>query len=133
METANQVFVYLMGEPDKLLYAFFITLGLNWFIAIITSWIRGIGDSDKGLKSILKKVVYILVLILMTVMDDLFGLKGVSRSAYIYGIIATQLSSIYENVTGASISLPDIFKQIMGRLQGSKPVNVGVKQTSKKK
>ena len=133
MEAVKQISVYLLGEPDKLLYAFFIILGLNWFIAIITSWIKGSADSDKGLKSILKKVVYVLILILMTVMDDLLGLKGVSRGAYIYGIIATQLSSIYENVTGASISLPDIVKQIIDKLQGKKPVNAGVKPTGTKK
>ena len=58
-------------------------------------------------------------MVLKTIIDDMIGLNGVIRKAYIIGIITSQVATIIENATSADISLLSIISTVQALLKNN--------------
>ena len=74
-------------------------------------------SSKIGLKGILKKFCYLLIVALAVVLDNLLQLNSIIRNGVIYFLIANDGISVIENVGNMGIKLPKKLTQYFEQLK----------------
>ena len=109
-------FVYLMGGLDIALYSLIIVIVIDYLTGIGSAIYNNELSSKIGLKGIIKKFCYLLIVALSVVIDNLLGQSGLIRSLVIYFFVANDGLSIIENMAKMGVKLPqkliDALKQI---------------------
>ena len=99
-------FVYLMGGLDIALYSLLIVIVIDYLTGIGSAIYNNELSSKIGLKGILKKFCYLLIVALAVVIDNLLGQSGLIRSLVIYFFVANDGLSIIENMAKMNVKLP---------------------------
>ena len=109
-------FVYLMGGLDIALYSLIIVIVIDYLTGIGSAIYNNELSSKIGLKGIIKKFCYLLIVALSVVIDNLLGQSGLIRSLVIYFFVANDGLSIIENMAKMNVKLPqkliDVLEQI---------------------
>ena len=99
-------FVYLMGGLDIAFYSLIIVIVIDYLTGIASAIYNKNLSSRIGLKGIIKKFCYLLVVALSVIIDNLLGSSGLIRSLVIYFFVANDGISIIENMAKMNVKLP---------------------------
>ena len=98
--------VYLLGGFDIALQSLLIVIVIDYLTGIASAIYNKELSSKIGLKGIIKKFCYLLVVALSVVIDNLLGQSGLIRSLVIYFFVANDGLSIIENMAEMNVKLP---------------------------
>ena len=99
-------FVYLVGGFDIALQSLLIVIVIDYLTGIASAVYNKKLNSKTGLKGIIKKFCYLLVVALSVVIDNLTGQSGLIRTLVIYFFVANDGLSIIENMAEMGVKLP---------------------------
>lgn len=99
-------FIYLVGGFDIAIQSLLIVIFIDYLTGIASAIYNKELSSKIGLKGILKKFCYLLVVALSVVIDKLLGQGGLIRTLVIYFFVANDGLSIVENMAEMNIKLP---------------------------
>ena len=99
-------FVYLVGGFDIAIQSLLIVIVIDYLTGIASAIYNKELSSKIGLKGIIKKFCYLLIVALSVVIDNLLGQNGLIRSLVIYFFVANDGLSIIENMAEMGVKLP---------------------------
>lgn len=99
-------FVYLVGGFDIAIQSLLIVIVIDYLTGIASAIYNKNLSSRIGLKGIIKKFCYLLVVALSVVIDNLLGQSGLIRNLVIYFFVANDGLSIIENMAKMNVKLP---------------------------
>ena len=106
----NLNIVSLFGGYDILFKTFLIVIIIDYISGILQAIYKKKLNSQIGAKGIVKKVGYILIVIIAAAFDTLNGNAMAIRNVIIYMFIANEGISILENLSQIGILIPNILK-----------------------
>ena len=101
----------LIGGCDTLFKTFLIFIIIDYISGLLQAIYNKKLNSKIGAKGITKKLGYILLVILASSIDILYGNNMNIRNTIIYMFIANEGLSIIENLSNIGIIIPDILKE----------------------
>ena len=110
-------FIYLIGGIDISFKTLCIIMILDYISGVISAIYNKKLNSKIGFKGILKKCIYIIVIILATLLDNLLGQSGAIRTVVIYFFVANDGISILENVAETNVPLPKKIMEVLEQLK----------------
>ena len=102
--------VSLFGGYDILFKTFLIFIIIDYISGLLQAIYNKETSSKIGAKGIIKKVGYILIIMIATAVDDLNGNTMDIRNIILYMFIANEGLSILENCSKIGISIPNVLK-----------------------
>ena len=99
-------FVYLVGGFDIAIQSLLIVIIIDYLTGIASAIYNKELSSKVGLKGIIKKFSYLLVVAFSVVIDNLLGQSGLIRNLVIYFFVANDGLSIIENMAEMNVKLP---------------------------
>lgn len=97
---------YFLGGFDLALKSLLIVMVIDYITGVSSAIYNKRLSSKFGIKGIIKKFSYLLVIGLSVVIDNLTGQNGIIRSLVIYCFVANDGLSILENIAELDIKLP---------------------------
>lgn len=97
---------YFLGGFDLALKSLLIVMVIDYITGVSSAIYNKKLSSKVGIKGIIKKFSYLLVIGLSVVIDNLTGQNGIIRSLVIYCFVANDGLSILENMAELDIKLP---------------------------
>ena len=107
---------YLLGGFDSALKCLIIVIIIDYLTGIISAIYNNTLNSKTGLKGILKKFCYLLIVTVAVVIDGITGETGIIRNLVIFFFVANDGISILENVGKMGIKYPEKLKEILEQL-----------------
>lgn len=107
---------YLLGGFDSALKCLIIVIIIDYLTGIICAIYNNTLNSKTGLKGILKKFCYLLIVTVAVVIDEITGETGIIRNLVIFFFVANDGISILENVGKMGINYPEKLKQVLEQL-----------------
>lgn len=104
------ILTYLLGGFDDLIIAMFIFIVTDYITGMIKAYRLKKLSSEVGFKGILKKTLYLFVVVICVELDNLLLQNQILRNAGIYFIIANEGLSILENLAEMNVPLPSFIK-----------------------
>lgn len=98
--------VYILGGWDVALMSMVIVVIIDYITGVASAFYNKKVSSRQGLKGIVKKFCYFLIVALAVVIDNLMGQSGVIRTLVIYFFVANDGISIIENMAEMDVKLP---------------------------
>lgn len=114
--------VYFLGGLDIALKTLLIFMLLDYITGICKAIVNKKINSIIGIKGIIKKVGYLIVVALSVQLDNITGGTGALRTLVIYFFVANEGISVLENWGSIGLPLP---KKIMETLEQLKKENGG--------
>ena len=114
--------VYFLGGLDIALKTLLIFMLLDYITGICKALVNKKINSIIGIKGIIKKVGYLVVVALSVQLDNITGGTGALRTLVIYFFVANEGISVLENWGSIGLPLP---KKIMETLEQLKKENGG--------
>lgn len=114
---------YLLGGFDKALECLIVVVVLDYITGVISAWYNKKLDSKIGIKGIVKKFTYFLLVVLSVQIDKTLGQVGIIRNLVIYFFVANDGLSILENIGKMNIPIPKKLKEALLQLSEEKEVN----------
>lgn len=112
------IFTYLFGGFDSLLISLLIIMGLDFLSGICKAIYKKGLNSTLGVKGILKKFGYLLIVVLATLFDRLISDGSMAiRTLVIYFFIANEAISILENWGALGLPLPKKLYEVFEKLK----------------
>lgn len=96
-----------------------IVLIIDYITGVMSAYYNKKLDSKIGLKGIIKKFAYLLVVTLAFILDNLTGKHGLIKDVVIYFFIANDGLSILENVAKMNVPIPKRLKDALLQLKES--------------
>jgi toxin secretion/phage lysis holin len=106
MSVILTTFIYLLGGVDVALQCLLIMIILDYISGIASAIYNKNLDSKIGLKGILKKFMYLIIVCVSVIIDKIVGNTGAVRTLVIYFFVANDGLSIIENMGKMGIPLP---------------------------
>ena len=114
----GSVFIFLVGGLDNLFITLLIFVALDYLTGVIKAIYKKKLNSKLGLKGILKKLGYIVIVVVATLFDYLIGDNTMAvRSLVIYFFISNEAISILENWAMMGLPLPNKIFQVFENLK----------------
>ena len=104
--TLATALVYFLGGWDIALQTLIIVIVLDYITGICKSITNKKINSTVGLKGIIKKVGYLIIVAVAVELDRIAGDTGAIRTLVIYFFVANEGISILENWGGMGLPLP---------------------------
>lgn len=117
LSTLTTSLVYFFGGFDIALQTLLIVIILDYITGICKAIYNKKLNSSVGRKGIIKKVGYLLVVVLSVLLDRLAGNTGAIRTLVIYFFVANEGISILENWGGMNLPLPQKIFDILEQLK----------------
>lgn len=111
---------YLLGGFDKALECLIVVVVLDYITGVISAWYNKKLDSKIGIKGIVKKFTYFLLVVLSVQIDKTLGQVGIIRNLVIYFFVANDGLSILENIGKMNIPIPKKLKEALLQLSEEK-------------
>lgn len=99
--------IYLFGGLDIALKSLLIIIVIDYITGVMSAIYNKRLNSKIGLKGILKKFGYLLIVALSVIIDNIVGQSGAIRTLVIYFFVANDGISILENMSEMNIPLPN--------------------------
>lgn len=110
---------YLLGGFDTALITLLIIMSLDYISGVFKAIYNKEVDSKIGLKGIIKKVGYLIIVALSVILDKVAGNTGAIRTLVIYFFVANEGISILENWGAMGLPLPkklfDVLEQLKNK------------------
>ena len=111
-------FLSILTGYDTLFKALLIFIVLDYLSGIMRAIYTKKLSSKIGAKGIIKKIGYIVLIVVVEILDILLKDKGYLRNIIIYMFIANEGISILENWSAMGIKLPAIIKDKFDNMKG---------------
>ena len=98
--------VYILGGWDVALISMVIVVIIDYITGVASAFYNKKLSSKQGLKGIIKKFCYFLIVALAVVIDNLLGQSGIIRTLVIYFFVANDGLSVIENMAEMDVKLP---------------------------
>ena len=106
-------YTYLFGRMDTLFKTFLILIIIDYISGICKAIYNKKLNSEIGAKGIIKKIGYLLIIIVAELVGNLYSNNLDIRNILLYMFIANEVISILENLSKVGIVIP---KHIKDRL-----------------
>lgn len=116
--TLLTTFIFLVGKIDIAIISLICVMTLDYITGIIVAYYKKKLNSKVGFRGILKKVLYLIIVMLSVIIDRLLGESNVIRTFVIYYFVANDGLSIIENVGKLGIKLPKRLHDALEQLKG---------------
>lgn len=114
--TVATTLLYFLGGWDIALQLLITAIVLDYLTGILKAIYNKKINSSVGLKGIVKKVGYLIIVAVAVILDKVTGGTGAIRTLIIYFFVANEGISILENWGGMGLPLPqkviDMFEQL---------------------
>lgn len=117
MSVILTTFIYLLGGVDVALQCLLVMIILDYISGIVSAIYNKNLDSKIGLKGILKKFMYLVIVCVSVIIDKIVGNTGVVRTLVIYFFVANDGLSIIENMGKMGIPLPKKLNDTLNQLK----------------
>lgn len=104
--TIATMLLYFLGGWDIALQVLLIVVVLDYITGIAKAIYNKKMNSTVGLKGIIKKVGYFIIVAVAVILDRITGNTGAIRTIIIYFFVANEGISILENWGGMGLPLP---------------------------
>ena len=104
--TLATTLVYFLGGWDIALQILLVVVVLDYITGICQAIYEKKVSSVVGLKGIIKKVGYFIIVAISVILDKITGETGAIRTVVIYFFVANEGISILENWGGMGLPLP---------------------------
>ena len=104
--TLATTLVYFLGGWDIALQTLIIVIVLDYITGLLKAIANKKINSTVGLKGIIKKVGYLVIVAVAVLLDRIAGNTGAIRTLVIYFFVANEGISILENWGGMGLPLP---------------------------
>lgn len=111
------VFLYIIGGWDVSVQIFLTFVVLDIITGLICGYKAKNISSQKSKEGVIKKLGYIIAIILSVGVDRLLGQQGIFRTMVIYYLVATDGISIIENLAIMGIPLPEKIKNSLSNIK----------------
>lgn len=111
-------FLSILTGYDTLFKALLIFIVLDYLSGVMRAIYAKKLSSKIGAKGIIKKIGYIVLIVVVEILDILLKDDGYLRNIIIYMFIANEGISILENWSAMGIKVPDIIKDKFSNLKG---------------
>lgn len=111
---------YFLGGLDALISVFATVWILDTATGMLKSWNNGNYESKKFREGIIKKIGYIIGIILSVQLDTLAGGSGILRNAVLTFFIANEGMSIIENLGDMGVKFPNALTNAVKSLNKDK-------------
>ena len=115
--------VYYLGGLDMALKTLLILMVLDYITGICKSIVNKKVNSIIGLKGIIKKVGYLIIVALSFLLDEIAGDSGAIRNLVVYFFVANEGISILENWGAMGLPLPSKVLEVLEQLKKEKGGN----------
>lgn len=102
----NSIIFFLFGDLDFLIKSLLAVMILDYLTGICKAYIQKSINSKIGIKGILKKFLYLVIVSLSVILGQILGTNLILRNLVIYSIIFNEMISIIENCGQIGIKLP---------------------------
>ena len=109
--------IYLFGGFDVALQCLLIAIVLDYCSGFIKAFHTKTLSSQIGFRGLLKKVGYLLIVMLAVLIDRVTGNSGAIRTLVIYYFVANEGLSIIENLSVTNIPIPKVIKKALKALK----------------
>ena len=115
--TLATALVYFLGGWDIALQTWLIIIVLDYLTGVCKAIHNKKVNSEIGLKGIVKKVGYLIIVAVSVILDRITGNTGAIRTLVIYFFVANEGISILENWGGMGLPLPQKLKDTLEQLK----------------
>ena len=110
-------FVYLVGGIDIAMKSLLIVIVIDYITGVMSAIYNKKLNSNIGLKGILKKFSYLIIVSLSVILDRIVGDTGAIRTLVIYFFVANDGISIVENIGKMGVPLPKKLTEVLEQLK----------------
>ena len=111
-------FLSILNGYDTLFKALLVFIVLDYLSGVMRAIYTKKLSSKVGAKGIIKKIGYIVLIVVVEILDILLKDNGYLRNIIIYMFIANEGISILENWSAMGIKVPDIIKDKFSNMKG---------------
>lgn len=111
------VLSFLFGGLDLALEILVIVIAMDYLTGIAKAWMNNSLDSRIGIEGIVKKIGYLVLVVLSSCIDKLLGDTGAFRTLIIYIIVANEGISITENLAAMDLFIPQTLVKKLNQLK----------------
>jgi len=115
--TLATALVYFLGGWDIALQVLLLVVVLDYLTGVCKAIYNKKLNSEIGLKGIVKKIGYFILVAVSTMLDRITGDTGAIRTIVIYFFVANEGISILENWGGMGLPLPPKLKNALEQLK----------------
>lgn len=109
---------YIFGGLDKIFLILLTVIVIDYITGLCRAIINKKLNSMIGIKGIIKKIGYLLIVAVSVVIDSMTNTPNVVRSLVINFFIVNEIISIVENWGQMGLPLPDKLLQVLDQLKG---------------
>lgn len=109
--------VYFLGGLDIALETLLIMIVLDYFTGLLKAIHNKKLNSEVGLKGIVKKVGYLVIVAVCVLLDRVIGDTGAIRNIVIFFFVANEGLSLVENWVAMGLPLPNIIKETLEQIK----------------
>ena len=115
--TLATMLVFLLGGWDIAIQVLLLVVFLDYISGILKAIYNKKLNSEIGLKGIVKKIGYFIIVAVAVILDRIMGDTGAIRTLVIYFFVANEGISILENWGGMGLPLPQKLKDTLEQLK----------------
>ena len=108
---------YLFGGANVWMTALLVFIAMDYITGVIAAVINKELSSAIGFRGILKKVLYLFVVIIAHVMDNTVGLNGTLETVVIAYMLANEGLSMLENIARSGVPFPEKLVNVLKQLR----------------
>ncbi len=108
--------LFLFGSFDFMLKTLLSLMFIDYITGVSRAFITKKVNSSIGGKGIIKKAVYLCVVAVAVILDNLLEVNGGLRALIIYSFIFNEMLSILENSSAMGIKVPNILYKSLEKL-----------------
>ena len=113
-----------LGGSDILFKMLLLFIGIDYITGVLGAIYKGKLSSNVSAKGIIKKIGYILLVVVAGALDVLISSDGYIRHGITLMFIANEGISILENWARMGIKIPEFLKERFGDLKNNEDINV---------
>ncbi|MCI9434927.1 MAG: phage holin family protein [Bacilli bacterium] len=110
------LFLFLFGNFDFILKALLALMLIDYITGVSRAFITKKVNSSIGGKGIIKKAIYLCVIAVAVLLDNLLEVNGGLRALIIYSFIFNEMLSILENSSALGIKIPITLYQSLEKI-----------------
>ena len=115
--TLATTLVYFLGGWDIALQLLISVIVLDYITGLFKAIYNKKINSSVGLKGIIKKIGYLIIVAVAVILDKIAGNTGAIRTLVIYFFVANEGISILENWGGMGLPLPQKIFDVLEQLK----------------
>lgn len=115
--TLATTLVYFLGGWDIALQLLISVIVLDYITGLFKAIYNKKINSSVGLKGIIKKIGYLIIVAVSVILDKIAGNSGAIRTLVIYFFVANEGISILENWGGMGLPLPQKIFDVLEQLK----------------